>query len=41
MAKVKEPLAKLESMNDADAGLRICADIDRLETEADHVMRAA
>jgi uncharacterized protein len=41
IAKVKEAVAKLESMNDADAILKICADIDRLETEADHVMRSA
>jgi predicted phosphate transport protein (TIGR00153 family) len=41
IAKVKEAVAKLESMNDADAILKICADIDRLETEADHVMHSA
>jgi len=40
IAKVKEAVAKLESMNDADAILKICADIDRLETEADHVMHS-
>src|SRR5213076_2301055 len=41
IAKVKEAVAKLESMKDADAILKICGDIDRLETEADHVMRSA
>lgn len=39
--KVKDAVAKLENMNNADAILRICGDIDRLETEADHVFRAA
>jgi uncharacterized protein Yka (UPF0111/DUF47 family) len=33
--KVKEAVAMLESMKNADAILRICADIDRLESEAD------
>ena len=41
IAKVKEAVAKLESMNDADTILKICADIDRLETEAEHVMHSA
>ena len=41
VAKVKEAVAKLESMSDADAILKVCADIDRLETEADHIMHSA
>jgi uncharacterized protein len=41
VAKVKEAVAKLESMSDADAILKLCADIDRLETEADHIMHSA
>lgn len=40
-AKVKDAVAKLEHMENADAILRICGEIDRLETEADHVFRAA
>jgi predicted phosphate transport protein (TIGR00153 family) len=39
--KVKEAVAKLESMKNADAILRICGDIDRLESEADFVFRSA
>ncbi len=39
--KVKEAVAKLESIGDPDAILKICAEIDRLETDADHVMRSA
>jgi predicted phosphate transport protein (TIGR00153 family) len=38
--KVKEAVAKLESMDNADAILRICGDIDRLESEADFVFRS-
>lgn len=40
-AKVKEAVAKLQSIGDADAILKMCAEIDRLETDADHVMRSA
>jgi hypothetical protein len=39
--KVKDAVAKLRSIGDADAILKICAEIDRLETDADHVMRSA
>jgi len=39
--KVKEAVAQLESMKNADAILRICGDIDRLESEADFVFRSA
>jgi predicted phosphate transport protein (TIGR00153 family) len=37
--KVKEAVAKLESMDNAEAILKICGDIDRLESEADFVFR--
>ena len=40
-AKVKQAVALLSSMDNADALLSICRDMDRLESEADHVMRAA
>ncbi|HZQ62656.1 MAG TPA: DUF47 family protein [Casimicrobiaceae bacterium] len=40
-SKVKEAVACLENMKHVDTVLRICGDIDRLETEADHVFRAA
>ena len=40
-AKVKEAVACLETLEHADTILRICGEIDRLETEADHVFRAA
>lgn len=40
-AKVKEAVVLLPSMDNADAIMAICLDIDRLESEADHVMRAA
>ncbi len=40
-AKVKDAVSKLESMKNADAILRICGDIDRLESEADFVFRTA
>src|SRR3954454_4713253 len=40
-AKVKDAVAKLESMENADAILKICRDIDRLESEADFVFRSA
>jgi hypothetical protein len=39
--KVREAVAKLESMDNADAILRLCGDIDRLESEADFVFRSA
>jgi predicted phosphate transport protein (TIGR00153 family) len=40
-AKVKAAVALLSSMDNADAIMAICQDIDQLESEADHVMRAA
>jgi predicted phosphate transport protein (TIGR00153 family) len=40
-AKVREAVGKLESMDNADAILKLCADIDRLESEADFVFRSA
>ena len=40
-AKVKDAVAKLESMANADAILKLCGDIDRLESEADFVFRSA
>jgi len=39
--KVKGAVVLLPSMDNADAIMAICQDIDRLESEADHVMRAA
>jgi uncharacterized protein Yka (UPF0111/DUF47 family) len=33
--KVRDAVAKLESMDNADAILQICGEIDRLESEAD------
>ena len=39
--KVKDAVALLSSMDNADAIMAICQDIDRLESDADHVMRAA
>ncbi len=39
--KVKSAVGLLSSMDNADAILTICQEIDRLESEADHVMRAA
>ena len=39
--KVKTAVALLASMDNAAAILAICGDIDRLESEADHVMRSA
>ena len=39
--KVRDAVAKLESMDNADAVLKLCAEIDRLEADADYVMRAA
>ena len=40
-ARVKDAVSKLENMQNADAILRICGDIDRLESEADFVFRSA
>ena len=37
--KVRDAVAKLESMENADAILRICGEIDRLESDADRVFR--
>jgi len=39
--KVRDAVAKLESMDHPDAILKVCAEIDRLEADADHVMRSA
>jgi len=39
--KVRDAVAKLQSMEHPDAILRLCAEIDRLETDADQVMHAA
>jgi predicted phosphate transport protein (TIGR00153 family) len=39
--KVKGAVALLPSMDNAAEIMAICTDIDRLESEADHVMRAA
>ena len=39
--KVKSAVALLSSMDNAAAIMAICNDIDRLESDADHVMRAA
>ena len=39
--KVNGAVVLLSSMDNADAIMAICQDIDRLESEADHVMRAA
>jgi predicted phosphate transport protein (TIGR00153 family) len=39
--KVKSSVALLANMDNAAQIMLICADIDRLESEADHVMRAA
>ena len=38
--KVRDAVALLESMDNADAILKICAEIDRLESDADRVFRA-
>ena len=40
-AKVKSAVSMLSSMDNAEAILAICLEIDRLESDADHVMRAA
>ncbi len=39
--KVQNAVALLSSMDNAAAIMAICTEIDRLESEADHVMRAA
>lgn len=39
--KVKAAVALLHNMNNSHEILTICAEIDRLESDADHVMRAA
>ncbi len=39
--RVKAAVALLDSMENADAILKICTEIDRLESDADRVMRAA
>ncbi|MEK7438116.1 MAG: DUF47 domain-containing protein [Pseudomonadota bacterium] len=39
--KVKKAVGLLSSMKNADAIMVLCQDIDRLESDADHVMRAA
>jgi uncharacterized protein len=39
--KVKAAVTQLPDMDNAPAILKVCEDIDRLEAEADHVMRAA
>jgi len=38
--KVRDAVGMLESMKNADAILRICTEIDRLESDADRVFRA-
>ena len=40
-AKVKEAVGLLSNMEHAQRILAVCNDIDRLESEADHVMRSA
>lgn len=39
--KVKEAVTLLSDMKHADAILKLCSEIDRLESDADHVMRSA
>jgi predicted phosphate transport protein (TIGR00153 family) len=39
--KMRDAVARLESMDNIDAILKLCAEIDRLETDADYVMRSA
>jgi predicted phosphate transport protein (TIGR00153 family) len=39
--KVRDAVASLESMENTDAILKLCAEIDRLEADADYVMRSA
>ena len=39
--RVKSAVAMLSNMDNAEAILKVCAEIDRLESDADRVMRAA
>ncbi len=39
--KVKEAVSQLSNMDNARAIMEVCHEIDRLESEADHVMRSA
>ena len=39
--KIKEAVAMLATVPDVDAMLKVCSEIDRLEADADHVMRSA
>lgn len=39
--KMRDAVARLESMDNTDAILKLCAEIDRLEADADYVMRSA
>ena len=39
--RVRDAVARLESMDNTDAILKLCAEIDRLEADADYVMRSA
>jgi hypothetical protein len=39
--KVKAAVGMLSNMDNAKAIMIVCQDIDRLESEADHVMRSA
>lgn len=39
--EVKAAVAMLSNMKNAAAIMKICEEIDKLESEADHVMRAA
>ena len=38
---MKQAVAKLEAGGDPDSTLKVCAEIERLEADADHVMRSA
>lgn len=38
--KMRDAVARLESMDNTDAILKLCAEIDRLEADADYVMRS-
>ena len=37
--RLRDAIAKLESMDNTDAILRVCSEIDRLETDADYIRR--
>jgi uncharacterized protein Yka (UPF0111/DUF47 family) len=39
--RLRDAIGKLESMDNGEAILKLCAEIDRLETDADYVMRSA